>query len=105
MTAIAVGLISFEEMAVSLLENWCAEMSVNSQKSLLIWRTPCTSDETEFERVLQNALNFGLIQGGLYNVWKEDNASVALLDYSGNINFSEIPKRIQRHLRLTEGEI
>lgn len=30
MTAIALGLMSFEEVAVSLLEKWWAEMSVNS---------------------------------------------------------------------------
>lgn len=49
MTTLAVGPIGFEKMAVSLLENWWAEMSVNLQKSQLIWGTPCTSDKTEFE--------------------------------------------------------
>lgn len=47
----------------------------------------------------------GLIQSSLYNVRKEENPSVALLDYIGHINFSEIPKRIKRHFGLTEGEI
>lgn len=39
-TILVVGPIGFEEMTVSVLENWWAEMSVNSLKSQLIWGTP-----------------------------------------------------------------
>lgn len=39
-TVLVVGPIGFEEMTVSLLENWWAEMNVDSQKSQLIWGTP-----------------------------------------------------------------
>lgn len=50
-----MGPIGFEKIAVSLLENWWVEMGKKSQEPQLIWGTQCTSDETEFERVLQDA--------------------------------------------------
>lgn len=61
-----MGPIGFEKIAVSLLENWWAEVGMKSQESQLIWGTLCTSDETEFERVLQDTFSLWVDDTGWF---------------------------------------
>ena len=43
-------------MAMTLLEDWCRGMDVNSQSALLVWGIPVNCDEAEIEETLQAAM-------------------------------------------------
>ncbi|XP_006046634.1 paraneoplastic antigen Ma1 [Bubalus bubalis] len=81
-------------MAMTLLEDWCRGMDVNSQRALLVWGIPVNCDEAEIEETLQAAMPqvHYRVLGRMF--WREENAKAALLELTGTVDYAAIPREM-----------
>lgn len=89
-----VELAPLVEMAMALLEDWCRGMDVNAQRALLVWGIPVNCDEAEIEETLHAAMPQVpyRVLGRMF--WREENAKAALLELTGAVDYSLIPREL-----------
>lgn len=79
---------------MTLLEDWCRGMDVNSQRALLVWGIPVNCDEAEIEETLQAGMPQVAyrVLGRMF--WREENAKAALLELTGAVDYAVIPREM-----------
>lgn len=82
-------------MAVTLLENWCKGMDLNTRKTLLIMKIPmeCTDNEIkETVRASLQPLCPYRVLGRMFR--REDNAKAVFIELGNTVNYTTMPSQI-----------